>query len=104
MAWGRLGKRWGLETRENKVDVYTKFIKYRLEYVRQKPMDWLALLKKELGNTGHIMDGEMFITLLLNSLTPSEYEGAIIVMKDKLRKGDVGSQKLKRFWRTNTSH
>ena len=31
----------------------------------------------------------MFITHLLNSLPQSEYEGAILVIKDKLRKGDV---------------
>ena len=40
-------------------------------------------------NTGHIMDDETFITHLLNSLTQSEYEGAILVIKDKLRKGPV---------------
>ena len=31
----------------------------------------------------------MFITHLLNSLPQSEYKGAILVIKDKLRKGDV---------------
>ena len=40
-------------------------------------------------NTGHSMDDETFITHLLNSLPQSEYEGAILVIKDKLRKGDV---------------
>ena len=40
-------------------------------------------------NTGHIMDDETFITHLLNSLPQSEYEGAILVIKDKLRKGTV---------------
>ena len=40
-------------------------------------------------NTGHIMDDETFITHLLNSLQQSEYEGAILVIKDKLRKGPV---------------
>ena len=43
----------------------------------------------ELANTGHKMDDETFITHLLNSLPQSEYEGAILVIKDKLRKGDV---------------
>ena len=55
-------------------------------------MDWLAFLEKkytELGNNGHKMNGELFITHLLNSLPQSEYEGAILVIKDKLRKGDV---------------
>ena len=33
------------------------------------------------------MDDETFITHLLNSLPQSEYEGAILVIKDKLRKG-----------------
>ena len=31
----------------------------------------------------------MLITHLLNSLPQSEYKGAILVIKDKLRKGDV---------------
>ena len=35
------------------------------------------------------MDDEMSITHLLNSLPQSEYEGAILVIKEKLRKGDV---------------
>ena len=40
-------------------------------------------------NTGHRMDDETFTTHLLNSLPQSEYEGAILVIKDKLRKGHV---------------
>ena len=35
------------------------------------------------------MDDETFITHLLNSLPQSEYKGAILVIKDKLREGDV---------------
>ena len=35
------------------------------------------------------MDDETFITHLLISLPQSEYEGAILVIKDKLRKGPV---------------
>ena len=35
------------------------------------------------------MDDETFITHLLNSLQQSEYEGAILDIKDKLRKGYV---------------
>ena len=35
------------------------------------------------------MDDETFITHLLNSLSQPEYKGAILVIKDKLRKGDV---------------
>ena len=45
-AWGRLKMKWNPKTREDKVEVYTKFLNYRLENVRQKPMDWLAFLKK----------------------------------------------------------
>ena len=55
-------------------------------------MDWLTFMEKklaELMNTGHIMDDETFITHLLNSLPQAEYEGAILVIKDKLRKGTV---------------
>ena len=40
-------------------------------------------------NAGHIMDDETLITHLLNSLPQTEYEGAILVIKDKLRKGTV---------------
>ena len=39
--------------------------------------------------TEHIMDDETFITHLLNSLPQTEYEGAILVIKDMLRKGRV---------------
>ena len=52
-------------------------------------MDWIAFLEKnrsELMNTGHIMSDEMFITHLLKSLPHTVYEGAILVIKDKLRK------------------
>ena len=55
-------------------------------------MDWLTFMEKkqaELMNTGQIMDDETFITHLLNSLPQSEYEEAILVIKDKLRKGPV---------------
>ena len=40
-------------------------------------------------NTGHIMDDETFCTHLLNSLPQTEYEGAVLVINDKLRKGTV---------------
>ena len=55
-------------------------------------MDWITFMEKkrsELMNTGHIMSDETFITHLLNSLPQTEYEGAILVIKDKLRKGPV---------------
>ena len=35
------------------------------------------------------MDDETFITHLLNSRPQTEYKGAILVIKDKLRKGTV---------------
>ena len=63
-------------------------------------MDWSAFLEKkqtELVNTGHKMDDETFITHLLNSLPQSEYEGAILVIKDKLRKGDVGLPEIEQI-------
>ena len=40
-------------------------------------------------NTGPIMSDETFSTHLLNSLPQTVYEGAILVIKDKLRKGTV---------------
>ena len=55
-------------------------------------MDWLGFMEKkctELMNTGHRMDDELFITHLSNSLPQSEYKGAILVIEDKLRNGDV---------------
>ena len=91
-AWGRLERRWNPKTREDKVEVYAKFLNYKLENTRQRLMDWLTFMEKkqaELMNTGHIMDDKTFITHLLNSLPQSEYEGAILVIKDKLRKGPV---------------
>ena len=87
-AWGRLERCWNPKTRGDKVQFYTKFLHYKLENVKQRPMDWLALMEKkrnELVNTGHIMDEETFITHLLNSLPQAEYEGAILVIKERLR-------------------
>ena len=55
-------------------------------------MDWLTFMEKkrvELMNTGHIMDDETLITHCLSSLPQTEYEGAILIIKDKLRKGTV---------------
>ena len=52
-------------------------------------MIWIAFMEKkraELMNTGHIMSDETFITHLLNSLPQTVYEGAILVIKDKLRR------------------
>ena len=88
-AWERLERRWNPNTREDKVEVYTKFLNYKLENTRQRPMDWIAFMEKkraDLMNTGPIMSDETFITHLLNSLPQTVYEGAILVIKDKLRK------------------
>ena len=88
-AWGRLERCWNPKTREDKVEFYTKFLTYKLENVRQRPMDWLAFLERkrtELVNTDHIMDDEMFITHLLNSLPQAEYKGVILAIKEKLRR------------------
>ena len=87
-AWGRLERHWNPKTREDKVQFYTKFLNYKLENVKLRPMDWLAFMEKkrnELANTRHIMDDETFITHLLNSLPQVEYEGVILVVKEILR-------------------
>ena len=87
-AWGRLERCWKPKTSEDKVQFYIKFLHYKLENVKQRPMDWLEFMEKkrnELANTGHIMDDETFITHLLNSLPQPEYEGAILVIKERLR-------------------
>ena len=85
----RLERCWNPRTREGKVEFYIKFLIYKLENVRQRPMDWLASLERkrtELVNTGYIMDDETFITHLLNSLPQAEYEGAILAVKERLRR------------------
>ena len=38
-AWERLEQKWNPKTREDKVEVYTKFLNYKLENTRQKPME-----------------------------------------------------------------
>ena len=92
-AWERLERRWNPKTRADKLEDYTKFLNYKLENTRQRPMDWIAFMEKkrsELMNTGHIMSDETFITYLLNFLPQTVYEGAILVIKDILRKGTEG--------------
>ena len=46
-AWERLERRWKLKTREDEVEVYTKFLIYKLENIRQRPMDWITLMEKK---------------------------------------------------------
>ena len=41
-AWGRLERRWNPKTREDKVEVYTKFLNYKLENTRQRETYGLA--------------------------------------------------------------
>ena len=92
-AWGRLERHWIPKTRVDKVQFYTKFLHYKVENVKQRPMDWLAFMEKkrnELVSTGHIMDDETFITHLLNSLPKAEYERAILLIKERLRGRSCG--------------
>ena len=64
----------------------------------------VGFLKKQMHRTdepGHMMDDEMFITHLLNSLPQSVYEGAILVIRDKLRKGDVELSEIEQILEDN---
>ena len=45
-AWERLERRWNPKTREDKVEIYTKFLNYKLENMRQRPMDWITFMKR----------------------------------------------------------
>ena len=79
-AWGRLERCWNPKTREDNVQFYMKFLHYKQDNVKQRPIDWLAFMEKkrnELANTGHIMDDETFGTHLLNSLSQAENKWAI---------------------------
>ena len=38
-AWGRLERHWNPKTREDKVQFYLKFLHYKLENAKQRPMD-----------------------------------------------------------------
>ena len=46
-AWDRLEQRWNPKTREDKVEVYTKFLNYNLENTRQRPMDGITFMEKK---------------------------------------------------------
>ena len=50
-AWERLERRWNLKTREDKVEVYTKFLNYKLENTRQRPMDWITFMERNELNS-----------------------------------------------------
>ena len=76
-AWDRLEGMRNPKTREDKVEVYTKFLNYKLENTRRRAMDWITFMENkraELMNTWHIMNDETFITHLLNTLPQAEYE------------------------------
>ena len=45
-AWERLERRRNLKTRADKVKVYTRFLNYKLENTRQRPMDWITFMEK----------------------------------------------------------
>ena len=45
-AWERLERRRNLKTRADKVEVYTRFLNYKLENTRQRPMDWITFTEK----------------------------------------------------------
>ena len=49
-AWGKLERRWNPNTREDKVEVYTRFLNYKLENTRQRPMDWITFIEKKQLN------------------------------------------------------
>ena len=50
-----------------------------------------------IGEYWNKMDDETFINHLLSSLPQSEYEGVILVIEDKLRKGKVELREIKQF-------
>ena len=50
-AWERLERRWNLKIREDKVEVYTKFLNYKLENTRQRPMDWITFMERNELNS-----------------------------------------------------
>ena len=60
-------------------------------------MAFLGKKHTELANTGHKMDDEMFITHLLNSLPQLQDEGAILVIKEKLRRGGVALSEIEQI-------
>ena len=63
-------------------------------------MDWLVFMEKKhtkLKKIGHRMDNETFITHLLNSLPQSKYDRAILVIKDKLRNGNVEHHEIEQI-------
>ena len=88
-ACERLERICTLKTREDKVEVYTKFLNFKLDITRQRPMDWIAFMEKkqsELMNTGHIMSDEMYITHLFELPTTNCIRGSNIGHKRQAQK------------------
>ena len=52
-AWGRLERCWNPKTREDKDQLCTKFLHYKLENVKQRPMDWLAFMDKKRNHRAY---------------------------------------------------
>ena len=46
-AWERLERRWNPKTREDKVEVHTRFLNYKLENTRQRSMEWITYMEKK---------------------------------------------------------
>ena len=81
-AWG-LERRWNPKTREDKVEVYTRFLNYKLENTRQRPMDWITFMEKkwaELMNTGHIMDDVEKLQFALFLISCSQGSSALLIL------------------------
>ena len=51
-AWGRLERHWNPKTREDKIQSYTRFLHYKQENVKKRPMDWLTFMEKQNKQTG----------------------------------------------------
>ena len=57
-----------------------------------KPQDWIAHMERkrnELGNSGHEMDDEAFLTHVMASLPQEEYQATILTLETKLREDDL---------------
>ena len=44
-AWERLESRGNPKTRGDKVEAYTRFLNYKLENTRQRPIDWITFME-----------------------------------------------------------
>ena len=46
-AGERLERRWNPKKREDKAEVYTRFLNYNIENTTQRPMDWITFMEKK---------------------------------------------------------